>query len=184
MSVCHAAIVTRCDSRADFGACPAVATVRQESRSAPAPAVATVPQQEAFSALPSPVVRSYREAADYLTILPLILLLIRGRHHHHADHLLQLREPKMAEWLGEYIRELPTSFDKLDDDLLSARPAVGAATQLGTPLWPSPCTLPRMWTAPPPSISATAMRLEPTRGRRACQRYSAIHRCPQPCLHR
>ena len=37
----------------------------------------------------------------------------------HADHLLQLRESKMAEWLGEDVRELPTSFDELDDDLSS-----------------------------------------------------------------
>ena len=33
-----------------------------------------------------------------------------------ADHLLQLREPKTSEWLGEDVRELPTSFDELDDD--------------------------------------------------------------------
>ena len=37
----------------------------------------------------------------------------------HADHLLQLRESKTAEWLGEDVRELPTSFDELDDDLPS-----------------------------------------------------------------
>jgi len=45
---------------------PAVATVRQESRSAPAPAVATVPQQGAFSAPSSPAVRLHQGAADYL----------------------------------------------------------------------------------------------------------------------
>ena len=54
---------------------PAVATVRQESRWAPTPAVATVPQQGAFSAPPSLAVCSYKETVDYLTILPLILLL-------------------------------------------------------------------------------------------------------------
>ena len=37
----------------------------------------------------------------------------------HADHFLQLRESKTAEWLGEDIRELSTSFDELDDDLPS-----------------------------------------------------------------
>ena len=37
----------------------------------------------------------------------------------HADHLLQLRESKMSERLGEDVRELPTSFDELDDDLSS-----------------------------------------------------------------
>ena len=37
----------------------------------------------------------------------------------HADHLLQLRESKTSEWLGEDVRELPTSFDELDDDLPS-----------------------------------------------------------------
>ena len=37
----------------------------------------------------------------------------------HADHLLQLREPKTFEWLGEDVHELPTSFDELDDDLPS-----------------------------------------------------------------
>ena len=46
----------------------------------------------------------------------------------------------------------------------SARPAAGAATQLGTPLWPPPHTLPRTWTAPSPSVSATTMKLESTRG--------------------
>ena len=40
-------------------------------------------------------------------------------HPLHADHLLQLREPKTAERLGEDIRELPTSFDELDNDLPS-----------------------------------------------------------------
>ena len=34
-----------------------------------------------------------------------------------ADHLLQLRESKTSERLGEEVRELPTSFDELDDDL-------------------------------------------------------------------
>ena len=58
-------------------------------------------------------------AADYFTILPLILLLTRGRNLHHANHLLQLRELKTAEWLGEDVHELPTSFDELDDDLPS-----------------------------------------------------------------
>ena len=37
----------------------------------------------------------------------------------HADHLLQLRESKTSERLGEDVRELPTSFDELDDDLSS-----------------------------------------------------------------
>ena len=37
----------------------------------------------------------------------------------HADHLLQLRESKTSERLGEDVRELPTSFDELDDDLPS-----------------------------------------------------------------
>ena len=35
----------------------------------------------------------------------------------HANHLLQLRELKTFEWLGEDVRELLTSFNKLDDDL-------------------------------------------------------------------
>ena len=43
---------------------PAVATVRQVSRSAPAPAAATVSQQGAFSAPPSPAVRSHKGAVD------------------------------------------------------------------------------------------------------------------------
>ena len=37
----------------------------------------------------------------------------------HTDHLLQLRDSKTSERLGEDIRELPTSFNELDDDLLS-----------------------------------------------------------------
>ena len=40
-------------------------------------------------------------------------------HPLHVDHLLHLRESKSSEWLGEDVRELSTSFDKLDDDLPS-----------------------------------------------------------------
>ena len=40
-------------------------------------------------------------------------------HPLHADHLLQLRESKTSERLGEDARELPTSFDELDDNLPS-----------------------------------------------------------------
>ena len=35
----------------------------------------------------------------------------------HADHLLQLRESKTTKRLGEDVRELPTNFDELDDEL-------------------------------------------------------------------
>ena len=49
--------------------------------------------------------------------LPLILLLTLVPLH--VDHLLQLRESKMSERLGEDVHELPTSFDELDDDLPS-----------------------------------------------------------------
>jgi len=48
---------------------PAVATVRQVSRSAPVPAAATVSQQGAFSASPSLAACSHKEAVDYLTKL-------------------------------------------------------------------------------------------------------------------
>ena len=37
----------------------------------------------------------------------------------HVNHLLQLRKSKTSERLGEDVRELPTCFDKLDDDLPS-----------------------------------------------------------------
>ena len=37
----------------------------------------------------------------------------------HADHLLQLRESKASERLGEDVHELLTSFDEVDDDLPS-----------------------------------------------------------------
>ena len=37
----------------------------------------------------------------------------------HADHLIQLCESKSSERLGEDVRELPSSFDELDDDLPS-----------------------------------------------------------------
>jgi len=50
MSGCHAATV----SMADFGAAPAVATVRQGSLSVPVPAAATVQQQGAFRRLSLP----------------------------------------------------------------------------------------------------------------------------------
>ena len=35
----------------------------------------------------------------------------------HTDHLLQLHQSKTSERLGEDVRELLTSFNKLDDDL-------------------------------------------------------------------
>ena len=100
---CHAAIVTRCDSRANFGACP----------------------YSCYSTtVGSPFRRRLhllrihtRDAKDYLTILLLILLLPLNPLH--ADHLLQLRESKTVERLGEDVHELPTSFDELDDDLPS-----------------------------------------------------------------
>ena len=37
----------------------------------------------------------------------------------HADHLLQLHESKTSERLGEDVRELPISFDELDNDMSS-----------------------------------------------------------------
>ena len=37
----------------------------------------------------------------------------------HADHLLQLRESKSSERLGEDVCELSSSFDELNDDLPS-----------------------------------------------------------------
>ena len=37
----------------------------------------------------------------------------------HTDHLLQLRESKSSERLGEDVRELSSNFDELDDDLPS-----------------------------------------------------------------
>ena len=94
-----------------------MATVRQVSHSAPASTAATVPQQGAFSVPPSLAVCSYKEAVDYLTILPLILLLSLVPLH--ADNLFQFRESKTSERLGEDVCELPTSFDELDDNLPS-----------------------------------------------------------------
>ena len=59
-------LVTRCDSRADFGICPAVATVRQESHSAPAPAAATVQQQGALSGAACPC-RAFTQVEQQIT---------------------------------------------------------------------------------------------------------------------
>ena len=47
----------------------------------------------------------------------LSLILLLSLVPLHADHLLQLRESKTSERLGEDVHELPTSFDELDDDL-------------------------------------------------------------------
>ena len=58
-----------------------------------------------------------QENSRLSNILPLILLLSLVPLH--ADHLLQLRESKTSERLGEDVRELPTSFNKLDDELPS-----------------------------------------------------------------
>ena len=118
MSGSHAAIVTRCDSRADFGACPCY------GYSAAGEPFGACPCSCYSATAGSPfrcrlhLLRIHtRDAEDSLTILPLILLLPLNPLH--ADHLLQLRESKTAERLGEDIRELPTSFDELDDDLPS-----------------------------------------------------------------
>ena len=66
---------------------------------------------------PSLTVCSHKEAVGYLTILPLILLLSLVPPP--CRHLLQLRESKASERLGEDVRELPTNFDELDDDFPS-----------------------------------------------------------------
>ena len=55
---------------------PAVATVRQVCRSAPAPAAATVPRQGAFSAPSSPAVCLHKEAVDYLILLGIYLIFL------------------------------------------------------------------------------------------------------------
>ena len=52
-----------------------------------------------------------RPAANYSTILPLILLLLLDFHHSNLGP--QLHEPKTAEWLGEDVCELSSGFDKL-----------------------------------------------------------------------
>ena len=58
-----------------------------------------------------------QESSRLSNNLPLILLLTL--YPLYADHLLQLRESKTSERLGEDVRELPTSFDEIDDDLPS-----------------------------------------------------------------
>ena len=60
---------------------------------------------------------SHKVAVDLANNLPIILRLTLVPLR--ADHLLQLRESKTSERLGEDVRELSTSFDKLDDDLPS-----------------------------------------------------------------
>ena len=55
---CHAATVTRCDSRADFGACPCCGYSAAGSISASTPAVAIVQQQGALL-VPAPAARSH-----------------------------------------------------------------------------------------------------------------------------
>ena len=37
----------------------------------------------------------------------------------HANHLPQLHEPQVPEWLGEDVSELSADLDELDDDLPS-----------------------------------------------------------------
>ena len=190
---------------------PAVAIVQQGSILVSAPATAIVQQQGALS-VPAPAARSHKGAADYLIILSLILLLTLEPLY--ADHLLQLREPKTVERLGEDVRELSTSFDELDDDLPSIdtvpeevkldvdvlalvvenrilREGDGGLVVHHQCWWVSiqtgqlaqqpaqPHSLTRRCgrlhvlcltcgQRAPPSVSATTMRLEPTRGRRAC----------------
>ena len=97
----QAATVTTCDNRADFCVCPCCGYSAAG---------------EPFGACPC---RSFRDgrAVDYFTILSLILLLTLEPPPCRSS--VQLREPKTAERLGEDVRELPTSFDELDDDLSS-----------------------------------------------------------------
>ena len=88
----------------------------QVSHAAPAPTAATVLQQ-GQSRHRLPLLCFTQGGSRLANNLPLILLLTLAPLH--ADHLLQLRESKSSERLGEDVRELPTSFDELDDDLPS-----------------------------------------------------------------
>jgi hypothetical protein len=59
-------------------------------------------------------------AADYLTILSLILLLLLlGLQFHHGNLVLQLWEPKAPKWLGDDVWESLVGLDDLEDDLSS-----------------------------------------------------------------
>jgi hypothetical protein len=58
------------------------------------------------------------QAADYLTILPQILLLLVELEIHHSNLAPQLQELK-APWFGEDVRELLAGLDELEDDLSS-----------------------------------------------------------------
>ena len=118
MSGCHAATVTRCDSRADFGACPCCGYSAAGEPFGACPYSCCSATAGSLFRRRLHLLRIHTgDPEDYLTILPLILLLPLNLLH--ADHLLQLRESKTAERLGEDVRELPTSFDELDDDLPS-----------------------------------------------------------------
>lgn len=56
-------------------------------------------------------------AADYLTTLLVIILLILSLEIHHANLALQLKEPKAPKRLGEDIRELPDGLEELEDNV-------------------------------------------------------------------
>jgi len=66
--------VTRCDSRADFDACPCCgySAAGEPFGACPCSSYSATAGSLSTSV---PAVRSYRGAADYITILPLILLL-------------------------------------------------------------------------------------------------------------
>ena len=106
----------RCDSRADFNTCTfyGYSAAGEPFGACPCYGYSTTAGSPLRHCLHLLCIHT-RDAEDYLTILPLILLLPLNPLH--ADHLLQLRESKTAERLGEDVRELLTSFDELDDDL-------------------------------------------------------------------
>jgi hypothetical protein len=80
--------------------------------------------------------KQLENAADYLTTLPIIMLLLLGIELHHAKLLLEARKPKTSKWLGEVFfliqysgavlppqvedaRELSDGLDELNDNLSS-----------------------------------------------------------------
>ena len=71
MTGCHAATVTRCDSRADFDVCPCCgySAAGKPFGACPYNSYSTTAGSLSTSV---PAVRSYKEAADYLTMLMVV----------------------------------------------------------------------------------------------------------------
>jgi len=100
MSGCHAATVCRCDSRADFDACPCCGYSAAGEPSTSAPAMATVQQQGALS---TSAPAAHSEMGQQPITLQLLLFFFRGAG------------PARARWQAAACCQVPGHLTPLPD---------------------------------------------------------------------